>query len=72
MPFAEQTAAVVAAVRYIETPPAASLRKPKFIEIYANLANEKPTDTRAQGPREQEARKPERDMERLREAFSFS
>jgi hypothetical protein len=50
---------------------------PKFIEIYANLANEKPTDTRAhtQGPTRGRARTgsaPERDMERLKEKLSVS
>jgi hypothetical protein len=50
---------------------------PKFIEIYANLANEKPTDTRAhtQGPTRGRActgSAPERDMERLKEKLSVS
>lgn len=53
------------------------LPMPKFIEIYANLANEKPTDTRAhtQGPTRGRARTgsaPERDMERLKEKLSVS
>ena len=53
------------------------LPMPKFIEIYANLANEKPTDTRAhtQGPRPWAHRKPRKrygEIERERErGFQF-